>query len=113
MTKAFNLDMPIDDLWKLYEEVDRVLAEKLTTEKRRVEDRLNQLRGDAARPTLQGGRRAYPTGKPKYQNPNNPAQTWAGRGKTPLWVTRMLAGGKRLEDLLINDGAADLEAGDG
>jgi hypothetical protein len=30
------LDIPIDDLWKLYEEVDRVLAQKLTTEKRKV-----------------------------------------------------------------------------
>jgi hypothetical protein len=27
-------------------------------------------------------------------------------------VTKMVAGGKSLEDLLINDGAADLEAGD-
>jgi len=107
MAKTFNLEsLPIDDLWKLYEQVDRVLAEKLTTEKRKVEDRLNQLRDGAARPTLQAGRRAYPTLKPKYQNPDNPTQTWAGRGKTPLWVTRILAGGKSLEDLLIKDGAA-------
>jgi len=114
MTKTFNLEsMPIDDLWKRYEEVNRELDEKLTTEKRKVEDRLNQLRGGVARPTRQAGRWAQPTAKPKYQNPNNPAQTWSGRGKTPLWVRRSLARGKSLEDLLINDGATGREPGDG
>jgi len=57
MTKTFDLEsMPIDDLWKRYEEVNRELDEKLTTEKRKVEDRLNQLRGGVARPTRQAGR---------------------------------------------------------
>ena len=23
----------------------------------------------------------------KYKNPDNPAQTWAGRGRPPLWLT--------------------------
>ena len=58
---------------------------------------------------MQAGHRAYSKVKP----PNNPSETWAGRGTTPLWVTKMVAGGKSLEDLLINDSAADLEAGDG
>ncbi len=25
-------------------------------------------------------------GKPKYRNPNNPEQTWTGRGKKPNWL---------------------------
>jgi DNA-binding protein H-NS len=24
--------------------------------------------------------------QPKYRNPENPAQTWAGRGATPAWI---------------------------
>jgi DNA-binding protein H-NS len=26
---------------------------------------------------------------PKYKNPNNPEQTWSGRGRTPLWVQEL------------------------
>lgn len=32
----------------------------------------------------------------KYQNPENPAQTWAGRGRSPKWMT-----GRSHEEFLI------------
>jgi len=38
---------------------------------------------------------------PKYRNPKNAAQTWAGRGIKPKWLEQELAGGARLEDFLI------------
>jgi DNA-binding protein H-NS len=37
----------------------------------------------------------------KYANPANPAQTWTGRGKRPLWVGECLAAGKTLDELKI------------
>jgi DNA-binding protein H-NS len=39
--------------------------------------------------------------KPKYRNPNDPGQTWTGRGKRPRWFAAALAGGKKEKDLLI------------
>ena len=39
--------------------------------------------------------------KPKYRNPADPSQTWAGRGKRPRWFTEALAAGKKEKDLLI------------
>ena len=39
--------------------------------------------------------------KPKYRNPANPAQTWAGRGKRPRWFADALSAGKKEKDLLI------------
>jgi hypothetical protein len=43
--KAPNLEiMPSDDLWRLYEDVGRLLAKRLTSEKSKLEQRLNQLR---------------------------------------------------------------------
>ena len=39
--------------------------------------------------------------KPKYRNPANPAQTWAGRGMKPRWFSEALAAGKKEKDLLI------------
>jgi len=28
--------------------------------------------------------------EPKYQNPNNPAKTWSGRGRKPTWIIEYL-----------------------
>lgn len=39
--------------------------------------------------------------KPKYRNPDNPGETWAGRGAQPRWMAKALAGGRKLDDLLI------------
>src|SRR4051794_35511867 len=43
---------------------------------------------------------------PKYHNPDNPSETWAGRGRKPKWVEEKLASGSSLDDLLINRDAA-------
>ena len=41
----------------------------------------------------------------KYRNPDNPSETWAGRGRKPKWVEDKLAHGSTLDDLLINRSA--------
>lgn len=43
------------------------------------------------------------TGKvaPKYRNPANPAQTWAGRGMQPKWLAEAIGKGATLDDYLI------------
>lgn len=38
---------------------------------------------------------------PKYLNPNDPSQTWSGRGRMPEWVKKALEAGKTREDLAI------------
>ena len=40
---------------------------------------------------------------PKYVNPDNPAQTWSGRGKRPAWLDAALEEGNDLERLMISD----------
>lgn len=40
---------------------------------------------------------------PKYRNPNNPDETWTGRGRSPLWFAALIESGKTREDLLIRD----------
>jgi DNA-binding protein H-NS len=39
--------------------------------------------------------------QPKYRNPDNPAETWAGRGQKPRWMVAALARGRSLDDFLI------------
>jgi DNA-binding protein H-NS len=40
---------------------------------------------------------------PKYVNPDNPAQTWSGRGRRPAWLDDALEAGHDLESLIISD----------
>ncbi|MBA6412297.1 H-NS histone family protein [Parahaliea sp. F7430] len=39
--------------------------------------------------------------EPKYRNPENPSETWAGRGRKPLWLQAKLDQGQSLESFLI------------
>jgi len=34
-----------------------------------------------------------PKAKAKYRNPNNPEQTWSGRGRKPAWIHQAIADG--------------------
>jgi len=38
---------------------------------------------------------------PKYRNPTNPNETWAGRGRQPRWMADLVAKGSSPEDFLI------------
>ena len=42
-----------------------------------------------------------PASKVKFRNPNNPEQTWTGRGKRPRWLQEALDKGAHLEDFAI------------
>ena len=59
-------------------------------------------KGTAAK-TARKSTKGYKLGKvaPKYRNPQNPADTWAGRGQQPKWMATQIAAGRKLEDFLI------------
>ena len=108
----FNLSsLTTDELWALHEQVGNILAEKITAEKRELEQRLAKLNSGmmakASRPDLQvaerrSARRKYPPVLPKFQNPSDPSETWAGRGKQPRWMVLQLKAGKKMNDFLID-----------
>lgn len=37
----------------------------------------------------------------KYRDPQNPGNTWTGRGRMPRWLTEALQTGKKREDFLV------------
>jgi DNA-binding protein H-NS len=43
---------------------------------------------------------------PKYRNPKNRAETWAGRGAMPRWMAAQIKAGKKREDFAIDKSAA-------
>ena len=91
--------MSTDDLWSLHVEISQVLQERIQQEKLRLEERLKLL------PAPVSGRRPYPPVRPKYRNPDQPSETWAGRGKRPRWLLKQLKSGKRIDDFRINKAA--------
>ena len=40
-------------------------------------------------------------GEAKYENPDNPSQTWSGKGREPDWFKKLIGGGKSLEELEV------------
>ena len=42
-----------------------------------------------------------PVSPPKYRNPEDPTQTWTGRGRKPGWFNDALANGAAPEDMEI------------
>jgi DNA-binding protein H-NS len=100
--------LPTDELWALYEKITASLIARLTADIRTCEKRLKQLNGlvRTRRVRKTTGRRFYPTVAPKFRNPDQPSQTWAGRGKQPRWLTAHLSSGKRIDDFRIEQAAA-------
>jgi len=96
--------MSVDELWDLHEKVILELSGKIAAEKSKLDARLHRL--GATDDGLKHACRPYPKVLPKYQNPNNPAETWAGRGKQPRWLRTQLRSGKKLDDFRIERLAA-------
>jgi DNA-binding protein H-NS len=93
--------LSVDDLWRLHARIEKLLSSKMEAEKRKLERRLVQLDERRTEPKKKI-RRPYPMVRPKYCNPENPSETWSGRGKQPRWVRAQLASGKKLDDLFIS-----------
>ena len=92
--------MSVDELWALNEEIAIVLTRRISAEKRQLEQRLRQLRSGELKGNVRRERRPYPRVFPKYRNPDNPSETWAGRGQ-PRWLTAKLRTGKQIDDFRI------------
>ncbi len=94
--KRAELDgMSTDDLWSLHVQLSQLLQQKIQQEKQRLEERLKRLKAPVS------GRRPYPPVSPKYCNPDQPSETWTGRGKRPRWLVKQLKSGRRVEDFRI------------
>src|SRR5918999_3605978 len=98
--KRTELDrLNTDDLWSLHVEVSQLLKHRIQAEKLQLEKRLKLLEAPVS------GRRSYPPVTPKFRNPNQPSETWSGRGKQPRWLVAQLGSGKRIEDFKIKKAA--------
>jgi DNA-binding protein H-NS len=103
--------MSIEKLRDLKSKVEAAIHSNLVERRRELESELTKLT------RLEGGRAGGKVGRggargsvaPKYRNPENPAETWAGRGLKPRWLTAAIKSGKKLDNFLIT-GASKISA---
>jgi DNA-binding protein H-NS len=101
--------MSVDELLSLHEFVSSALARRIPAETARLDQRLRQLGLGAVSHNVKKmshARRPYPRVFPKYRNPAEPSETWAGRGKKPRWLTAQLKSGKQIDDFRIDSTTA-------
>jgi DNA-binding protein H-NS len=95
--------MLIEKLRDLHRKVEAAIHSKVTERRHELESELSKLSrydgGGRGAKIGRGGARGSVA--PKYRNPDNPAETWAGRGLPPKWMTAALKSGKKREDFLI------------
>ena len=95
--------MSIGKLSKLRSQIDAVLSSKVIEARRAVQGQLGKLdrlsKSGLRLKGIRGGVRGPVA--PKYRNPANPAETWAGRGLKPRWLAAALKSGKKLEHFSI------------
>jgi DNA-binding protein H-NS len=97
--------MTIAKLRDLKSHVEAAISRKISERRHELEYELSKLDGHHG-----GTRRGRPAGRggprgavaPKYRNPENPAETWAGRGLRPRWLVAALKGGKKIEDFAVS-----------
>jgi DNA-binding protein H-NS len=117
MAKIDLEGMSLDELWELHERISKILSARIVAEKEELEKRLEQLSGGRDGGVLvalssrssRGSRprRKYPQVFPKYKNPNDPNETWSGRGKQPRWLVAALKAGGKVDDYrILEDDAA-------
>jgi len=105
--------MTIDALVGLRGKIDAMLTSKVADERRSLESELVKLsRVDmgSSRSKAAFGRGVRGKVAPKYRNPENPGETWAGRGLKPRWLAAALKSGKKLDDFSIGGAGKDSAA---
>lgn len=110
--KLSNLKaLTFETLVALRDGADRLIVRRAAAEKKVLEGKLADLArlfggtpavAKAKRGSKMKGRKVAP----KYRNPKNRSQTWAGRGMRPIWLQDLLKQGRKIEDFAVSKGTA-------
>ena len=95
--------MSINKLMKLKDQIDTALPTKVADERSALQAKLDKLSRFSTSHSPSKALRMGARGPvaPKYRNPENPSETWAGRGLTPRWLAAALKAGKKLEHFSV------------
>lgn len=101
MAKVSIDSLSLAEMKALMAELPRAIASKESEERSQF---IREMEKEAAQrgidlgsiiPTKSGAYRQSKPVAPKYRNPENPSETWSGRGRTPRWLAALEAKGKK------------------
>ncbi|TQM92402.1 H-NS family nucleoid-associated regulatory protein [Roseinatronobacter monicus] len=99
--------LSLDELKKLQKDVDRAIksfeARQLAAARAKLEAHAKEL-GVTLKQVMDdtGAKKVRAPVPVKYRNPNNPEETWSGRGRKPRWLTvAMTSVGAKMEDFAV------------
>jgi DNA-binding protein H-NS len=108
MPRMKNLEnMTHTELANLSNHIDRLMVEKQNSEKAELREKMAAMakaHGLTIQEVLGKNDRGKGNGSVpvKYRDPNNPSNTWTGRGRMARWLVAALKGGRaKKEDFLI------------
>ena len=105
--------LSFSDLQYIAGKLDAYRAEVMSMLEQKREERLKELQERIERDkaelaalspvaVAEGKAKMENPSTPKYRDPAKPENTWAGRGKQPMWLKEKLEAGAKLEDFLID-----------
>jgi len=106
---AINVDkMSLKDLVELNQRVQKAVLIAKERERTELKQKIAQMAensgfsvGELFGATRVAGRGGKSSGVAKYRNPDNPSETWTGRGRKPNWLVARLAKGANVDDFEI------------
>jgi DNA-binding protein H-NS len=97
--------MSYTELTAMETRIGRLIVEKREAERAALRGKLSELareHGFDIKELIGRGKGRNGTVAPKYRDPQNPANTWTGRGRMPRWMVAAMKGGKtKKEDFAI------------
>ena len=105
MAKISGLEkMSYVQLLDLQKKVEAVIAAKRTEDAQATKEQLRAIAEKAGFHLNElFGKRGHRkgSGTAKYRNPNDPSQTWTGRGRKPNWLVDAVKKGAKIESFAI------------
>lgn len=108
MARAPSIDLSslsVKELKDLRSKIEEAISDREKTERAELKAKMAALAADHgfSLDDLIGGRRGKAgKGTVKYRNPENPEETWTGRGRKPNWLNDKLSKrGARIEDFAV------------
>jgi DNA-binding protein H-NS len=101
--------LTLDELSKVINDAQKVLADKQKSERKETIAKIHELAAsigvtvtiDGEKPSARVSSRKGQKVAAKYKNPQNPSETWTGRGVKPRWLRALTDAGRKIEDFLI------------
>lgn len=106
MARATSLEsMSYADLSQMQARIERLKAQKQNAERDELRQRIVAMvkeHGFEISDLFGRGRKGKGIVAVKYRDPQNPQNTWTGRGRMPRWLAAATKGGKaKKEDFLV------------